>query len=226
VVVAWGTPIWDAEASILEGQLHHAQHPSVVAEFGEKVREEQHAAEVSETAGGEIAQTVQAYADQNHHLAGNLALGIVALAVVFAALLYWPRFQRLDPAEVKEQYPWQGIHRFLSNKWYFDELYSAILVRPALAVAGWCRAFDTKVIDGTVDASARAAVNVSWWSGRFDLGIVDGLVNLFADVCYWIGGRLRRVQTGYLRSYVLFLVLAAVGIFAALTYLVAVAAAG
>jgi NADH-quinone oxidoreductase subunit L len=224
VVVAWGTPIWDAEASMLEGQLHHAQHPSVLADFGAKIREARHTTEVEETAGGEIAQTVHAHARLHHHLAGNLALGIVALAVVFAALLYWPRFQRLDPAEAKEQVP--GVHRFLWNKWYFDELYSAILVRPALAVAGWCRAFDTKVIDGTVDASARATVTVSWWSGRFDLGIVDGLVNLIADVCYWISGRLRTVQTGYLRSYVLFLVLAAVGIFAALTYFVAMAAAG
>jgi NADH-quinone oxidoreductase subunit L len=224
VVVAWGTPVWDAEASVLEGQIHHAQHHSVAAEFGEVIREEREHQAVEETAGGTIASTVQAYAQKYHHLAGNLALGIVALAVVFAALLYWPRFQRLDPAEVKEQYP--ALHRFLWNKWYFDELYSAILVRPALAVAGWCRAFDTKVIDGTVDATARATVKVSWWSGRFDLGIVDGLVNLIADVCYAIGGRLRTVQTGYLRSYVLFLVLAAVGIFAALSYFVAMAAAG
>jgi len=36
-----------------------------------------------------------------------------------------------------------------------------------------------------------------------------------------VGARLRNVQTGYLRSYVLFLVLAAVGIFVLLSYLVA-----
>ena len=82
-------------------------------------------------------------------------------------------------------------------------------------------------IDGLVDTSARATVRVSKWSGRFDLGIVDGLVNLTADVIYAVGARLRRVQTGYLRSYVLFLVLAAIGIFALLSYvLVTLARAG
>ena len=57
------------------------------------------------------------------------------------ALIYYYRV--LDPAEAKEQFP--GVHRFLAHKWYFDELYSAMLVRPALVVAGWCRWFDTDV---------------------------------------------------------------------------------
>ena len=60
-----------------------------------------------------------------------------------------------------------------------------------------------------------------------DLGIVDGLVNLTADVIYAVGGWLRGVQTGSLRNYVLFLALAAVGIFVALSYFfVSLAAAG
>ena len=99
-------------------------------------------------------------------------------------------------------------------------------MRPALTVAGWCRAFDTRAIDGTIDATARATVEVSKWDGRFDLGIIDGLANLIARVAYAVGGSLRTVQTGYIRSYVLFLVLAVVGIFVVLSYFVAMAAAG
>jgi NADH-quinone oxidoreductase subunit L len=118
------------------------------------------------------------------------------------------------------------LYRFLANKWYFDELYSAILVRPALTVAHWCRAIDTKCIDGFVDWLARFTVRVSAWDGKFDLGIIDGLANLVARVAYAVGGWLRTVQTGYLRSYVLFLVLAAIGIFAVLSYFVAMATAG
>jgi NADH-quinone oxidoreductase subunit L len=114
----------------------------------------------------------------------------------------------------------------LWNKWYFDELYSVILVRPALAIANACRVVDTKGIDGTVDGAARATVQVSKWDGIFDAAIVDGLVNLTSRVCYAVGDRLRRVQTGYLRNYVLFLVLAAVGIFVVLSYFIAMAAAG
>ena len=34
LAVAWGWPIWDAKASWLEHQLHHAQPNSVIADFG------------------------------------------------------------------------------------------------------------------------------------------------------------------------------------------------
>ena len=69
-------------------------------------------------------------------------------------LLYYYRV--LDPAEAKEQFP--RVHAFLMHKWYFDELYSALLVRPALVVAHWCRWFDLTVIDGIIHCVARAAV--------------------------------------------------------------------
>ena len=36
----------------------------------------------------------------------------------------------LDPADAKAQFP--AVHRFLHHKWYFDEAYSVLLVRPAL----------------------------------------------------------------------------------------------
>ena len=108
---------------------------------------------------------------------------------------------------------------FLANKWYFDAAYSVLLVRPALTVAGWCKLFDNKVIDGVVDTTATVTVGVARGSGRFDKGIIDGLVNVVGDACYAGGRWLRNVQTGYLRSYVLFLVIAAVGVWVILTSL-------
>jgi NADH-quinone oxidoreductase subunit L len=213
VVVGWGIPLHDAEASLLEHHIHHAQHQSVAADFG--IVEN---GTVGEAERGEVAASANYYAKQYHHLAGNLALVIVALAIAFASVIYY--YGVLDPAEAREQFP--GVHRFLWNKWYFDELYSAILVRPALAVASWCQAVDTRLIDGTVDAAARATVQFSDANGRFDLGVIDGIANLIATVAYAIGGWFRTFQTGYLRSYVLFLVLAAVGIFALLSYFVAI----
>jgi NADH-quinone oxidoreductase subunit L len=196
-VVAWGWPIYDAEASILDNQIHHSQPLSVHADF----------------------ERVIGNAKDFHYPVGFVALLIVLLGILFAGLLYYWRV--LDPAEAKEQFP--GLYRFLWNKWYVDELYSAIFVRPALAVAQWCRAFDWNIIDRTVDALGRFTVRFSNWNGQFDLGIIDGLANLTARVIYACGAWLRNVQTGYIRSYVLFLVLAAVGIFFVLTYLMSFA---
>jgi len=218
VVVAWGWPVWDARASWLESHLHHAQPTSVTADFGQILTEEGTAAAVAEREAWRESQ----YAHHYHDLAGTLALGIGAIGILFAFLLYYYRV--LDPAEAKEQFP--RVHAFLAEKWYFDRLYSAAFVRPALVVATWFRSFDLGVIDGFINALGRGTVRVAKWDGRFDNGVVDGLVNLVGNVTWWAGARLRNVQTGSLRSYVLFLVLAAVCIFAVLSYFVRLAIAG
>ena len=63
--------------------------------------------------------------------------------------------------------------------------------------------------------------------GRFDNGVVDGLVNVAGNVDVRASATgSRRVQTGYLRSYMMFLALAAVGAVRGwLTYFVSLAAA-
>jgi NADH-quinone oxidoreductase subunit L len=218
VVVAWGPNPFRAEDSLLEAHIHHSQHPAVIAEFGQIPGEE-------EWAGGTLPrpsdQTERYYMHRFHLIAGTMAMGLMVLALIFALLVY--HYHVLDPAEAKEQFA--GVYRFLANKWYFDELYSAVLVRPALTVAGWFRAFDLRVIDGLINGLGWATVRVSKGEGRFDNGVIDGLVNVTGDAIYAAGARLRRVQTGYLRSYILFLVLAVVGLFIVLSYFAAVAAA-
>jgi NADH-quinone oxidoreductase subunit L len=218
LAVAWGWPVWDPQNSWLESEIHHSQPTAVLADFG-------HLAEIDGAWLGQPARHVETteryFAHQNHSFAGFLALGAAALGFVFAYVLYYVRL--LNPAEAKAQFP--AVHRFLTHKWYFDELYSALLVRPAVRVAGWCRAFDTYVIDGFIDNLGRCTVLASKWDGMFDAAVVDGLVNLTARVCQRVGTSLRTLQTGYLRSYVLFLVIAAVGIWIVLSYLVGLAAA-
>jgi NADH-quinone oxidoreductase subunit L len=222
IAVAWGWPVWDAEASVMEHHLHHAQPVSIQADYA-TMREYGEKWEGLPQAVGDQANVRRLAADY-HGLAGAMATGIVLLAIVFAAVVYWKPVQRLDPAETKEQLP--RLHAFLMHKWYFDELYSAILVRPALVVAQAARWFDATVIDGFVNGLGRVGVVLSRYNGIIDARIVDGLVNVIAATCYGIGGRLRAVQTGSLRSYVLFLALAAVAIFVVLTYFVTRSLAG
>ena len=95
-----------------------------------------------------------------------------------------------------------------------------------MTVAHWCRWFDANIIDGLVNNIARTTTKMSRWDGIFDAAIVDGLVNLTGEIIYACGSWLRRFQTGYIRSYVLFLVLAAVAIFFALTYFLNLGTAG
>jgi len=222
VCVAWGWPVYDAEASWLEANVHHAQHHAVLADFGSIDFKSSKEHGEYWLVAKKAAENERLYAFHNHHLAGNLALTLVVIGIVFAGLIYWKRV--LDPAEAKAEFP--KLYAFLMDKWRFDVLYSVIAVRPALVVGHWCKAFDLHVIDGILHFFARLAVWVSKWDGIFDNNIVDGLVNLVGNVTYRVGSRLRDVQTGFLRSYVLFLVLAAVGIFIVLSYLVRMAMAG
>lgn len=218
VIVGWGLPPWNAEASFLggHGKFMQMSEPEGVlnklnqayASLGTKI-------DYFDT---EVAR----FAGENHSLAEIMALGAGGLGILFALLIYLLRL--LNPAESIAEFP--AVYRFLSRKWYFDELYSVALVRPALVAAHAFRWFDTVIIDGTLHAIARATTNLSKWDGIFDAAIVDGLVNLTADVFQRVGARLRRVQTGYLRSYVLFLVLAAVGMFLVLLYFVNLVSAG
>jgi NADH-quinone oxidoreductase subunit L len=150
-----------------------------------------------------------------HLLAGKLALMTVLFGIGMAILFYGVRV--LDPAEVARQFP--RVYQFLLNKWYFDELYDAVLVRPTLLVARLCRGFDANVLDRIIDGMASVTV---WWSrmdGWFDFRFVDGMVNGVSDLVYGTGNWLRRLQTGQLRQYVMFLAVGAVGLFAVISYL-------
>jgi NADH-quinone oxidoreductase subunit L len=213
LAVAWGWPIWDAKASWLEHQLHHAQPRSVVADFGHVLDEHETFPGIDEP---EAELNVRQKAHEYHEVAGAMALGLVGLGILFASLMYL--YGKLDPEEARQQA--LGLNTFLAHKWYFDELYSVAVVRPALAVSHAFKWFDLTVIDGIIHGVARLTVRVSRWDGRFDNLVVDGLVNLVGNVTYRIGSSFRGVQTGALRSYVLFLALAAVGLFVVLSYFV------
>jgi NADH-quinone oxidoreductase subunit L len=74
-----------------------------------------------------------------------------------------------------------GVHRFLYNKWYFDELIDILVVRPALAAGRFA-------------------------NQTFERFVVDGIVTGTADTVRGAGGIVRFVQSGFVRSYALLLV--------------------
>ncbi len=66
-----------------------------------------------------------------------------------------------------------GLYRFLLNKWYFDELYDAIFVRPTRALARvlWQKV-DAGVIDGVPNGAAALASDVAQGAVRLQTGRV------------------------------------------------------
>jgi NADH-quinone oxidoreductase subunit L len=70
-----------------------------------------------------------------------------------------------------------GLYTAVYNKWYVDEVYNATVVNPTVAGS---RSLLWKVAD---------------------VGIIDGAVNGVATVARGVGGVLRLMQSGNIRSY-------------------------
>jgi len=135
---------------------------------------------------------------------GLAAFGAAATGVFLATLLYL--WGVLNPEEIKQSF--RPLHTLLWNKWWFDEFYDNVFVAPALLLAGVVARFDRTVIDGILHASAAASRGASRVVDlALDRTIVDGSVNTFANWTWDFGLLLRKLQTGSLRQYVLFIVM-------------------
>jgi NADH:ubiquinone oxidoreductase subunit 5 (subunit L)/multisubunit Na+/H+ antiporter MnhA subunit len=157
---------------------------------------------------------------QSHSLAMGASFLILAIGVGFGLLFYAPPLlpfffrRRYDARRAAERLG--GLYTFLVHKWYFDELYDTVFVQPCRALARACSEFDRLVVDGIVNGAAKIAVIFSGMSGASDKFGVDYAVNLTAQTVYVVGDWSRRIQTGRLRNYLMFLAIALVGLFVGL----------
>lgn len=144
-------------------------------------------------------------------LATGTWLAGIGLATVMYGLGY------LNPEDVRRQF--SPIYSLLINKWWFDELYDAVFVKPVLFKARLFADFDRRIIDGFIDTLAGCVV---WFSKQWDViadrGLIDGSINLFAGWTYSTGLYLRKAQTGQLRQYVVFIVVGALAIFVLISF--------
>jgi NADH-quinone oxidoreductase subunit L len=112
------------------------------------------------------------------------------------------------------------IFTFLNRKWYWDELYQAIIIKPYNRLGAFlANAVDWAFLHDFVHDSIVTAAFQGWatiLSKPIDQGVVDGAVNGIAQVIGGSSRSLRRVQTGYVRNYALAV---ALGVVLILVYL-------
>jgi len=145
-------------------------------------------------------------AHENHLLAGGLAFGAALLGAGLAVWIYGLR--KFDPETLRSRLA--PVHTFLLMKWYFDELYDALFVVPTVKLAYFLGRFDKRT---ALPEDAEAA------DRRIDPSSIDGLLSALGLLMLAIGIRLRAVQSGLLRRYILVLVLTTVVMFVILTLL-------
>ncbi len=143
----------------------------------------------------------------------EFSFSVAGIAVVFstiALVLAWAIYGR-KPLEKGESDPLRKylgpIFVGMENKWWVDELYGFLIIRPYIAicwfladVVDW-RFWHDWFHDNVLGAAYR---NGSQWLAQvFDLGIIDGIGNGLGNITDWGSQRLRVLQTGYVRNYAL-----------------------
>jgi NADH-quinone oxidoreductase subunit L len=95
-------------------------------------------------------------------------MGIAGIALAWAMYIVSPG----TGARIAGHFP--RLYRFLLNKWYFDELYDAVFVRPAKAFGLFLwKVFDEKIIDGLGPNGAAFLTHLSAVRvGRIQTGFV------------------------------------------------------
>jgi NADH-quinone oxidoreductase subunit L len=118
---------------------------------------------------------------------GLMLGGLISIVGIATAYVVYVRRPGTTAALIRRFGP---VHKFLVNKWYFDELFDAVVYRPLIATAR----FANNVVE------------------RF---VVQGLVNGVVDLVRGVGVVVRGAQSGFVRAYALLLIggFAALGLY-------------
>jgi NADH-quinone oxidoreductase subunit L len=97
-----------------------------------------------------------------------LVVGIIGIGIAYGLYIRDPA----RPAVIAKK--WQGLYRFLLNKWYFDELYDFVFVRTAFWLGrGLWKKGDGAIIDGLgPDGIAARTLNIAQGASRLQTGYV------------------------------------------------------
>ena len=130
--------------------------------------------------------------DEAHHAPKWVKVSpFVAMVIGFVTALWFYVWNPAMPKRVAETVP--HVHQFLLNKWYFDEIYDFLFVKPAFVIGRflWKRG-DGKTIDGFLNGVA--------------MGILP-----------WFTRMAGRAQSGYVFTYAFAMVLGIVALLSIMT---------
>lgn len=113
-----------------------------------------------------------------NHSQELLMMGVVTGLVLIVITFAWNKFSKYEEKNVEEV----GLGKVLQNKWYIDELYDTIIVKP---------------LDGLA----------VFFKNIFEKSVIDGAVNGVGRLVNYSSRQLRLVQSGQVGGYILIMVL-------------------
>lgn len=128
-----------------------------------------------------LSPVLGTHSTEGHHLSHSLEwalIGILLSLIVVAILMS----SRLFGKQFKSENTTEGVAGFLANKWYVDELYETVIVKPLDRFAAFLGSF-------------------------VDNKIIDGLVNGVGKAVQFSGRQMRLLQSGQVGSYILIMMI-------------------
>ena len=114
---------------------------------------------------------------------------------------------------------------FLKRKYYFDEIYDAVFVKPAYWFAENVvyKFIDQGVIDGILHLFGPGTQGIgNTVRNYFDLPVINRFFgDGSANATYWFGGKLRAVQTGRIQQYLMLALIVFIAVGAVLYFVLA-----
>jgi NADH-quinone oxidoreductase subunit L len=133
-----------------------------------------------------IAEKNSELLSEIHHTPILIKFLPMILSAIAIILAYWFYLKNIElPKKIARKFSW--LYKFSLNKWYFDELYEIIFIKPI-----------------------RSLGNFLW--RIIDVKFVDGIPNGLALICKFASHGISKVQTGFIYNYALWMVLGIVGI--------------
>jgi NADH-quinone oxidoreductase subunit L len=135
---------------------------------------------------GELFPTVKEVPEDFALMAIASAVGLLGIGLAYLMYVAKPELPDSIASSLK------GLYTLVYNKYFVDEIYDAAVVKP--------------VVNGS---------RVVLWRGA-DAGLIDGIVNGIGAVARRVGGGLRLMQSGNIRSYATWVLLGGVAVIVAL----------
>jgi NADH-quinone oxidoreductase subunit L len=118
---------------------------------------------------------VEHASDSMEFILMGVSVLVAAVSMFFAYTLYGKNFDTVN--KIRSSKPMQGLAAMSENKWYFDEIYQSMIIKPLLFTSEFIfnKLFDNTIIDG----------------------IVNGTSNIYEAFSYGV----RDIQSGKVRHY-------------------------
>lgn len=123
-----------------------------------------------------VSEKTHTIAHSTEYMLMGISVAIAVIAIVFAISKYSKNPELKEPV---------GLGKTLANKWYVDELYDSIIVKPLLSLASFFKNIIEKLF-------------------------IDGIVNNVGTFVQYASRQFRLVQSGQVANYIMIMVLAIV----------------